>query len=157
MSAHPCKNKANPVTPGCGEGTCSVYCKAADKEAEAANAQNPGTPQWVSGRHFYFLKFFYFYFYVFINLFIYLLAVLGLHCCARAFSSYRERGLLFVFLRELLIAVASLIAPALGARASVVVARGLQSAGSAVVAHGPSCSVSCAIFPAQDSNPCPLH
>ena len=43
-------------------------------------------------------------------LFIYLfLAVLGLHCCARAFSSCREWGLLFVEVRGLLIAVASLV------------------------------------------------
>ena len=42
----------------------------------------------------------------FINLFIYLflfLAASGLHCCARAFSSCGEQGLLFV-------AVASLVA-----------------------------------------------
>ena len=40
-------------------------------------------------------------------LFIYLfLAALGLHCCAQAFSSCGERGLLFV-VRGLLIAVAS--------------------------------------------------
>ena len=30
-------------------------------------------------------------------------------------------------------------------------------AGSVVVAHGPSCSVACGIFPDQGSNPCPLH
>ena len=43
--------------------------------------------------------------------FIYLfLAVLGLHCCARALSSCGERGLLFVAVRGLLIAVASLVA-----------------------------------------------
>ena len=29
--------------------------------------------------------------------------------------------------------------------------------GSAVVAHGPSCSTACGIFPDQGSNPCPLH
>ena len=34
-------------------------------------------------------------------------------------------------------------ARALGAQASVVVAGGLQSAGSVVVAHGPSCSAAC--------------
>ena len=28
---------------------------------------------------------------------------------------------------------------------------------SVVVAHGPSCSVACGIFPDQGSNPCPLH
>ena len=45
------------------------------------------------------------------NKFIYLfLAVLGLHCCVRAFSSCSERGLLFVAVCMLLIAVASLVA-----------------------------------------------
>ena len=29
--------------------------------------------------------------------------------------------------------------------------------GSVVVAHRPSCSVACGIFPDQGSNPCPLH
>ena len=44
--------------------------------------------------------------------FIYLfLAVLGLRCCAQAFlSSCGERGLLFVVVCRLLIAVASLVA-----------------------------------------------
>ena len=45
-----------------------------------------------------------------IYLFIYLfLAALGLHCCAWAFSSCGERGLLLVVVHELLIVVASLI------------------------------------------------
>ena len=44
-----------------------------------------------------------------------------------------------------------------GARASVVVACGLQSAGSVVAAHGLSCSVACGIFLDQGSNPRPLH
>ena len=34
---------------------------------------------------------------------------------------------------------------------------GSRHAGSAVAAHGPSCSVACGIFPDQGSNPCPLH
>ena len=43
-------------------------------------------------------------------LLIYLfLAALGLCCCARAFSSCRERRLLFVVVRGLLIAVASVV------------------------------------------------
>ena len=51
------------------------------------------------------------FFFFLINLFIYLfLAALGLHCCARAFSSCGERGLLFVAVHGLLIAVASLVA-----------------------------------------------
>ena len=49
-----------------------------------------------------FVKFFNFYF-------IYFLAVLGLRCCPRAFSSCGEWGLLFVAVRGLLIAVASLV------------------------------------------------
>ena len=51
---------------------------------------------------FFFLKFIYF---------IYLfLTALGLHCCTWAFSSCGERGLLFVAVRGLLIAVASFVA-----------------------------------------------
>ena len=38
------------------------------------------------------------------------LAASGLHCCARAFSSCGERGLLLVVVHGLLIAVASLVA-----------------------------------------------
>ena len=34
---------------------------------------------------------------------------------------------------------------------------GSRSAGSVVVAHGPSCSAACGIFLDQGSNPCPLH
>ena len=56
----------------------------------------------------YFKNFILFYFK---NLFICLfLAVLGLRCCTRAFSSCGEQGLLFVAVRRLLIAVASLVA-----------------------------------------------
>ena len=46
-------------------------------------------------------------FFVFVFLF---LAALGLRCCVRAFSSCGERGLLFVAVHGLLIAVASLVA-----------------------------------------------
>ena len=46
----------------------------------------------------------------FIYLFIYLfLAALGLHCCARVFSSCGERVLLFIAVHRLLITVASLV------------------------------------------------
>ena len=34
---------------------------------------------------------------------------------------------------------------------------GSRCTGSAIVAHGPSCSAACGIFPDQGSNPCPLH
>ena len=42
-------------------------------------------------------------------LFVYFLAVLGLHCCARAFSSCGEQELLFIAVHGLLMAVASLV------------------------------------------------
>ena len=38
------------------------------------------------------------------------MAAFGLRCCARAFSSCREQGLLFVAERRLLIAMASPVA-----------------------------------------------
>ena len=89
-------------------------------------------------------------FFKLIYLFIYLfLAALALRCCARAFSSCGERGLLFVAVLRLLIAVASLaVEHGVQARGlqqlwhmgSVVVARRLQSTGSVVVAHRLSCS-----------------
>ena len=34
---------------------------------------------------------------------------------------------------------------------------GSRRAGSVVVAHRPTCSAACGIFPDQSSNPCPLH
>ena len=47
----------------------------------------------------------------YISFSLFFLAVLGLRCCARAFSSCsEERGLLFDAVRRLLIAVASLVA-----------------------------------------------
>ena len=59
------------------------------------------------------------------------MAVLGLHSSTWAFSSCGERGLLFIAVHRLLIAVASRCgARALGAWASVVVARGLSSCGT---------------------------
>ena len=59
------------------------------------------------------------------------MAVLGLRCCAWAFSSCREQGLLLIVVHGLLIAVACLCcgAQALGAQASVVVAHGFRSCG----------------------------
>ena len=64
-----------------------------------------------------------------------LLAALGLHCFARAFSSCGERALLFVAVRGLLIVMASRCA----AQAS-----GVQA--SLVVAHRLTCSAACGIF-----------
>ena len=63
----------------------------------------------------------------------------------------------FVAVRGLLIAVASLLVDGLwGAWASVVVAHRPQSAGSVPVAYGLSCSAACGIFLDQGLNPCPL-
>ena len=60
------------------------------------------------------LLFIYLFIYFIYNLFVLfifnLLTVLGLRCCARAFSSCGERGLLFVGVHRLLIAVTSLVA-----------------------------------------------
>ena len=74
------------------------------------------------------------------------MAVLGLRFCARAFSSCSKWGPLFIVVRGL-----SLSQPLLLRR------RGSRCAGSVVVAHGPSCSAACGIFPDHGSNPCPLH
>ena len=109
-------------------------------------------------------------FFVFLNLFIllfnfiylFILAVLGLCCCARAFLQLQRAG-------------ATLHCGAWASHCggfsccrahrlqqlwhvgSVIVARRLQSTGSVVVAHGLSCSTACGIFPDQGLNPCPLH
>ena len=72
--------------------------------------------------------------------------MLGLRFCARAFSSCGKRGPLFIVLRRPLTIAASLVG-----------STGSKRAGSVVVAHGPSCSAACGIFPDQGSNPCPLH
>ena len=42
-------------------------------------------------------------------------------------------------------------------RPLLLLSTGSRRAGSVVVAHGPSRSVACGIFPDQGSNPCPLH
>ena len=72
--------------------------------------------------------------------------MLGLHFSVRAFSSCSKRGPLFIAVRGSLTIVASLLQ-----------STGSRRAGSAIVAHGPSCSGACGIFPDQGSNPCPLH
>ena len=70
------------------------------------------------------------------------MAVLGLRFCARAFSSCGKWGPLFIAVRGPLTIAASLVAE-----------HRLQI----IVAHGPSCSMACGIFPDQGSNPCSLH
>ena len=71
--------------------------------------------------------------YLFIYLFIYLfLSALGLCCCARAFSSCSDRGLLFVVVNRLLIVVSSLVAEH---RFQVHGLQQLCHTGSVVVTH----------------------
>ena len=70
------------------------------------------------------------------NTFFFLLAALGLRCCAQAFFSCGERGLLFVEVHGLLIAVASRCgALALGTWASVVAACELSSCSMQTLKH----------------------
>ena len=72
------------------------------------------------------------------------MAVLGLRFCARVFSSCGERGH-----SSSRCAGLSLLRPLL------LRSTASRRAGSAV-AHGPSCSAACGIFPDQGSNPGPL-
>ena len=92
------------------------------------------------------MVFYFIWFFFFINLFIYFwlcwvfVSVQGLSLvvASRGHSSSRCAGL-------------SLSRPLL------LQSTGSGRAGSVVVAHGPSCSLACGIFPDQGSNPCPLH
>ena len=94
---------------------------------------------------------YFFYFFLFFkecSLLIYLfLAALGLRFCARDFSSCGERGG----------HSSSRCAGLPLSRPPLLRSTGSRRAGSAVVAHGPSCSAACGILPDQGSNPCPLH
>ena len=69
--------------------------------------------------------------------FLLFLAVLGLHGCVQAFSSCGEGGLLFVAVHGLLIGggFSCCGAWALGARASIVAACGLNSCGTQALEH----------------------
>ena len=49
--------KTNLLTPGCGEGKNSIYCKAPDKESRVAYSLKAWTPWWVSGKKFLTAKF----------------------------------------------------------------------------------------------------
>ena len=90
---------------------------------------------------------FLFFFKVFAYLFIYLfMAVLGLRFCARAFSVVASGG-----------HSSSRCAGLSLSRPPLLQSTGSRHAGSVIVAHGPSCSTACGIFPDQGSNPCPLH
>ena len=97
--------------------------------------------------------------FIYLNTFYLFMAVLGLRFCARAFSSCGKWGPLFIAVRGAshCSGFSCCGAPVLVAQASVVVACGLYSTGSVVVAHGLNYSEARGIFPDQGSNPCPLH
>ena len=80
------------------------------------------------------------------SFFVYLfVALLGLHCCAQAFSGCGEGGYSLVAVQRLPIVVAcSVVAPRLWVLGSAVVVRGL------------SCCVAFGIFPGQGLNLCGL-
>ena len=85
--------------------------------------------------------------------------MLGLHYFV-GFSLVVERGgYSLVVVHGLPIAVAPFVAERglWAAQASVAAAPGLQRTGSIFVAHRPSCSAACGIFPDQELNPCLLH
>ena len=90
--------------------------------------------------------------YLFIYLFIF--SCVGSSFCARAFSSCGKRGPLFIVVRG---HSSSRCVGLSLSRPLPLRGTGSRRAGSAVVAHGPSCSTACGIFPGQGSNPCPLH
>ena len=86
------------------------------------------------------------YLFIFINLFIYLwlrwvfVSVLGLSLVVASGGHSTSRCAGLSLSRPLLLR-----------------STGSRHAGSVVVAHGPSCSAACGIFPDQGLNPCPLH
>ena len=98
-------------------------------------------------------------FFKFISHLFYFLALLGLHCCVAFSLVVVSRGSSLVSVRELLIAVASLVAQhrLQGAWASAAVTPRLWSTASTVVMHGLSCSEACGNFMDQGSNQCLLH
>ena len=131
------------IFPDQGSNPCPLH-----RQADSQPLRHQGSPffffniyllfrlQWVLvvvRKIFIIILFYFILFFKLINLF---LAVLGLHCCTRAFSSCGERRLLFIAAQQLLIVVASRCrAWALGTRASVGVACGLSSCGLWALEH----------------------
>ena len=86
------------ILPDQGSNPCSLHW-----QADSQPLRHQGSPYILC--YIYFTTIFFL-----IDLFTYLfLAALGLRCCARAFSGCGERGLLFIVVRGLLIAVASVV------------------------------------------------
>ena len=121
-----------------GPATC-IEPRPPEVEAQSLN-------HWTAGKSLQSVFFFFFNFYLFIYLFIYywlcwvFVSVRGLPLVAASggHSSSRCAGV-------------SLSRPLL------LRSTGSRCAGSVIVAHGPSCSTACGIFPDQGSNPCLLH
>ena len=80
-----------------------------------------------------------------IQLYLFIFGCTGSYSFTQTFSC-GEWGLLFVVVHGLLIAMISL-----------AVEHRLQSMGSVVMVHGPSCRTVCEVFPEQGLNPCPLR
>ena len=126
-------------------GECGQPCLVPDLSGNGFNF-SPLRPMLAVGFFFFLMMLMLVCMYVFIYLFIYLwlcwvfVSVRGLSLVAASggHSSSRCAGL-------------SLSRPLL------LWSTGSRRAGSAVVAHGPSCSAARGILPDQGSNPCPLH
>lgn len=91
------------------------------------------------------LLFLFGFFFFSVFLFILFWALLGLHCCTRAFSGCGKQT-------SHCGGFSCCRAQALGHRVS-----GVACSGSAVAAHRLSCLTACGIFLNQGSNSCPLH
>ena len=94
---------------------------------------------------------------LFLKSFVYFFVVVGLHCCARAFSSCGGGGLLFaavcwLLLLWLLLCKAQALGSGLRSCLLWAVERRLSG-----VALGLGCSAACKTFPDKGSNPCPLQ
>ena len=100
------------------------------------------------------------YHFLFIHLFIYLYIYLFLNFYV---FTYFCLCWVFVSVRGLSLVAASgghsssLCAGLSLSRPLLLRSTGSRRAGSVIVAHGPSCSTACGIFPDQGLNPCPLH
>ena len=99
------------------------------------------------------------------NVYLGLLPIFGLGCLFVFINLFIYFWLCWVFVsvRGLSVVAASgdhsssWCAGLLISRPLLLWSTGSRHAGSVVVAHGPSCSAACGIFPDQGSNPCPLH
>ena len=88
---------------------CGILVPPPGIEPGSSAVKAPSPNHWMAKEFLCRLLFFIYLFLKFIYLFLFL-AALGLRCCVWAFSSYGERGLLFVAVHRLLTAVASLVA-----------------------------------------------